>query len=206
MQLLVFGASGKVGKLVTAEALRRGHLVIGVIHNGSLNPCQGLTVVKADIYNHTEVENLVKDVDGVLIALSSWHTKSKNIVSTATATIVQAMQKQGIKRVVSLTGNLASAKGDKTGLVKYIFKSILHLVSPKVLNDGDNHIANLENSKLDWTTVRSPIMTNQSNPAYSCSLTEVSLTIPRIAVAICMLDLVETSQWVRRAPLVSAGK
>ncbi|MCA9325223.1 NAD(P)H-binding protein, partial [Candidatus Saccharibacteria bacterium] len=77
--------------------------------------------------------------------------------------------------------------------------------APKVLRDGEDHLAILSKSDLDWTVVRSPVMTGGSGVGYKLQDSPNGLLINRSAVAKAMVDLVETNAWVKQAPYINNG-
>ena len=76
----------------------------------------------------------------------------------------------------------------------------------KILADGEKHIRLLEESGLDWTVVRSPIM-NERGDAMGFKLTDKRpapwATVNRRSVAAGMLRLVEDRKYSRQAPFIT---
>ncbi|MBB93237.1 MAG: hypothetical protein CML68_01330 [Rhodobacteraceae bacterium] len=71
MKLLVIGASGMVGSRVAAEALSRGHEVIGAVRTPSnLADAPGLTPLKLDVTDGTAVAAAARDADVIVGAVS----------------------------------------------------------------------------------------------------------------------------------------
>lgn len=204
MQVVVFGASGKVGRLVVVDLLADGYNVKAFVH--SKNPFgrhKNLKVVRGDIYNATSVEKAVKGSDAVISCLGSWGSKKQNVVSSGTKNVITAMKKCNVRRVITLTG-MAFASQDKPKFIDKIGRSILKLGAPKILEDGEKHIKLLEKSGLDWTTLRSPVMTNSTNKSYALNLRLAGFfaTIPRNAVAKAMVDQIKSSDYIEQAPVI----
>lgn len=205
LRIAIFGASGKVGRLVVDEALARGHEVVAFVHSHPLPEHKNLSTVKGDIYNASEVAAAIKGSDAVICALGSWGTPKKDVVSSGVKNMIPAMQGAGIKRIISLTGHGASAPSDKFELTHEFSRLILLILVAKILKDGELHIKLLNQSDLEWTALRSPVMNNRGNPG------EYKLrrkrpwplaTINRQAVAQCMVDLIETREFIRQAPFL----
>lgn len=205
MKVVVFGASGKVGRLVVAELLKRGHSVVAVTHMSNLPEQPGVTVVKANVYDRTSIENAVAGCDAVISVLGSWGTPQKNVLSTAMQVIIPAMKSNTIKRIVSLTGNGAGLAGANSGLTERLNRLGMLIAAPKVLRDGEDHIQLLADSGLDWTVLRSPPMLANGSAAYKLASRFAGTTIPRQAVATAIVDLIETNDWQGRAPFINRG-
>lgn len=203
MQVTVFGATGKVGSLVVSELLLLGHSVIAFTHTSALTEKAGVRTISGDIYDRASVEQALVGSGAVISALGSWGTAQKNVLSTAMQMLIPAMKVQGIKRVVSLTGNGAGIPGVEGGLVEKVNRLGMLLVAPKVLRDGEDHIRLLTDSELDWTVLRSPPMNNHGNTGYKLVEHFAGTTVNRQAVAKAMVDLVATDDWLRRAPFIN---
>lgn len=71
LDILVYGATGKIGSLAVAVALERGHRVAAV----SRNPAQidsapaGLTAVRGDLLDEASIAMLVRNRDVVIVAV-----------------------------------------------------------------------------------------------------------------------------------------
>jgi putative NADH-flavin reductase len=213
MKIVVFGASGQVGRVVVRQALERGHKVVAFVHkNNPFEPADNLEVVTGDIYRGEDARKVVTGCDAVVSCLGSWGRKTpdgnRNVLSAAMANIIPAMREQKINRVITLTG-AGAAPPDRP--MTFIQKLSMKLAAPfpagKVFADGEHHMHVLMESGLDWTTIRSPVMNSGSSKAYVLKDGAGSPfpTIGREAVAASMLDQLESSEWSRKAPALSRG-
>jgi putative NADH-flavin reductase len=202
MKILVFGASGKVGRLVITELLGRGHEVTAFVHSHELPDTPHLTSVRGDIYDRSSVQAAIANQEVIISALSSWGSKDKNVLSTAMQMIVPAAEAAGIRRLVSLTGDGAQAAGDSVSFLKHLTHPLLNFLAPKILRDGEDHIEILAHSKLNWVVLRSPVMTNRPAGRYALSVKSAGLLIPRTTVAKAMTDLAESSEHPGSAPFI----
>lgn len=205
MQITVFGANGRVGRLVVKEALRRGHIVLAFVHGDSLLPARSsLTVLQGDIYDQEAVNRALSGSQVVISCLGSWHTPNKDILSSGMKHIIPAMQASGIRRIVSLTGADARDEYDKPDLIHRCAHLALRVIAPRILKDGEEHIRLLRQSDTDWTVVRSPVMNNFGKDTYrfSLGLAPVWTTINRAGVAKAMVNLVEAGQFIKAAPVI----
>jgi putative NADH-flavin reductase len=105
VRITVFGASGKVGRLVVWEILRRGHQVHAFVH--SRNPFEGqeeVTVVNGEVADTVAVHAALADSDAVVSTLGGWGKTSSDVLATGMTTIIPAMQALHLTRIVTLTG------------------------------------------------------------------------------------------------------
>ena len=80
LKILVYGATGKVGRHVVDEALNRGHIVTAVSRDSSriTQIHDNLSAVQGDILNPESVASLVADQDVVIISVRGIVGKSKD--------------------------------------------------------------------------------------------------------------------------------
>ncbi|MDB5182173.1 MAG: NmrA family protein [Candidatus Saccharibacteria bacterium] len=165
MHITVFGANGKVGRLVVKTALGHGHSVTAFVHsNSSFSHHPHLTIYRGDIHNPQSVSKAISGADAVVSTLGSWHAPRKDILSSGMQTIIPAMQQYGVRRIVSLTGADARMSGDEMSRWHRITHACLFLFARKVLRDAEEHIRLLQASHLDWTVIRSPVMIEFGDP------------------------------------------
>lgn len=204
MKVVVYGASGKVGRQVVRRLLDKEISVTAFIH--TKNPFADnpkLKVIRGDIFILKDVENAMKGADAVISTLGSWGTKHQNVVSSGIKNILLAMDKHNIKRVISLTG-IAFCEDDKPSKLDRLNHALIKLGAPKILKDGEDHIALLGKSDTDWTVIRSPVMTNSRTSTYQLvdKLAGIFAYIPRSAVARAMVEQIKSSEHIKKAPVI----
>jgi putative NADH-flavin reductase len=207
-QVTVFGANGRVGSLVVAELLLRGYAVVAFVHNTHQLPANDqLQIVQGDIYNMQDVDRAIRGSSAVISALGSWGTPKKNILTAGMTNIINGMQRQSISKIVSLTGADARASGDVLSVVHRVMHLGLTIVAGRVLHDGERHIELLHQSNLDWSVVRSPIMssdrTDDEQYVLSSSRPLPWQTIPRRLVVLALADLLHDTTWQQKSPYIS---
>ncbi|HET8992081.1 MAG TPA: NAD(P)-binding oxidoreductase [Candidatus Saccharimonadales bacterium] len=210
MQVTVFGASGKVGQKVVQKLLSNGYDVVAFTHNSAVAEADRLTIAHGDIHSLRDVIEAVKGSEVVISAVGSWGTKEKDIVSKGIDNIISAMITNKTRRVISLTGSDAIDSSDKHSSLSSLMHALINL-SParKILQDGEKHIELLKNSNLDWTVLRSPVMTNSGDSGkYELVLRRPKpwATINRQSVAEAMVSLIDDRSYYKKAPFIQRTK
>lgn len=205
-QVTIFGAGGRVGRRTVTLALERGYNVTAFVHHAaSFAVNERLRVVEGDIYNPVDVERALEGSTAVLSTLGSWGTPRKDILTVGMQHIIPTMQQFGSATIVSLTGADVRAPGDSLGLVHRLTYPLLRLFAGKIIADGERHLELLANSSLDWTVLRSPVMTTRSGGHYRIGVRRPLpwQTIPYDTVATAMVDALQDRTWRRQAVYVS---
>ena len=107
MKVALLGARGFVGSVLLKEALDRGHIVTAIVrHPEKLEKREGLTARAGDVYDSTSLATLIQGNDAIISAFNpGW--KNPNLYDDqvrGTASIIAAIKKAGIKRVLWVGG------------------------------------------------------------------------------------------------------
>ncbi|CAN5189661.1 hypothetical protein BH09PAT3_BH09PAT3_0290 [soil metagenome] len=205
MKITIFGASGKVGRLVVDKLLQQGHTVTVFVHQSSVfEPSEQLKIIKSDVHNAAFVEAAVRGSDAVVSTLGSWHTPTKDILSAAMSYVIPAMQKEGIKRIITLTGSAAWAPGDTISFGNKLSHKVFSFIAKDIIRDSETHLILLADSGLDWTSIRSPIMRKGASRGYTLNsdMPGATETIERDAVAQAIVDQLTATDQLTKAPQI----
>lgn len=118
MNIVVFGATGNVGRRIVAEALRRGHEVVGVVRDPTAVATAdvGVPLVRGDATDPQSVATVASGADAVVSAISPRPNErglpAPSLVENSRA-LITGLRKAGVKRVVYVggTGSLEVAPG-----------------------------------------------------------------------------------------------
>jgi putative NADH-flavin reductase len=205
MRITVFGAAGRVGKLLVEEALGRGHEVtaFGRAVDSRL-PLKHPSLIKlpGDLLQASEVEAAVAGREAVLTAHGSarggWPDNSENAIRN----VIAAMEKEGARRLISV-----SAAGMEHRLGGFLFWGVFQpLVLRKAYADLRRMEAAIEASALDWTIVRPSGLTEGPRVGDYDAAPEERLKTFRISradVAHFMLEELEAGRWIRQKPALA---
>ena len=109
MKIVLFGATGNVGRRVAAEALRRGHDVVGVVRDPDAveSPDPRVTLVRGDATDAASIASVVKGAHAVVSAISprpnARGLPAPSLASNARA-LIAGLRKGGAKRVLYVGG------------------------------------------------------------------------------------------------------
>jgi len=106
MKLIVFGATGHVGRAITDEVLRRGHDVTAVVRDLSrlTGAYPKLDVVAGDIGKPSTYIDVLRHADAVIASISARRDKDVSSVARNASTILDAAAKAGVSRLAWVGG------------------------------------------------------------------------------------------------------
>jgi uncharacterized protein len=165
MKLIIFGATGMVGKQLVQQALFKNHTVKAFGRNVHTTDyitefgtaTEHLELVQGALFDENEVFNAVKGCDAVLSAIGGSIDGTDKARTLGIKNIIKQMQKNGIKRIVAL-GGLGVLDAADIGLLidkedyptQYKAVGLEHKKAYEFLNE----------SNLDWTFVCPPNIIN----------------------------------------------
>jgi len=103
-KLVVFGATGYAGGKIAAEALRRGHQVVGVARNAGSVP-EGVEEIQGSLHDEELVARVVKDADVVVVATPARAIDGKKLID-AVPSLARIARENGVR--LSFVGGAAS--------------------------------------------------------------------------------------------------
>ena len=208
MKLAIFGATGRTGIPLVEQTLAAGHEVVALARASSSLPIQHpkLTVIQGDVLNQADVEKVVQSSNAVLSVLGHRKESPRDMQTVAIRYIIAAMEKYGVKRLVSLTGAGVDAPQDRPKLFNHLIKTALRVMSGDVLRDAVHHAEVIRNSTLDWVIVRVPMLTDGPHTGkYRVGWVGINTgaRIARADVADFLLKQVADNTYLYQAPMIS---
>jgi putative NADH-flavin reductase len=171
-RLVIFGANGPTGQILTRQALSQGYCVTAVTRRPEQFGQQhdNLRVVYGDVYDLASVADSIKGQDVVvsLVGLPySW--KPVTIYSQCATAIVLGMQRAGVRRLLFTSSGGTNPHYDPTEgfIFGRIIKPTIGRSTYKNLREAE---AVVMQSDLDWTIVRPARLVNHPTiGAYLCA-------------------------------------
>jgi putative NADH-flavin reductase len=209
MKIAIFGATGKVGRHLVDQALQRGDEVTVFVRDTSKLTTQRqerLKVVQGDVLDPKDVEQAVVGTDAVLSTIGHTKTSSKDVLTEGIKNIVAAMNKHGVRRLISLTGAGVRDPKDEPKLVDRIIGSLLELVQRDLLEDSIGQARVIKESDLEWVIVRAPVLNEgEKKGEYRIGYVgkESGTRLSRADVADFMLKQTTDDTYLHQAPVIS---
>ncbi|MDJ0796860.1 MAG: SDR family oxidoreductase [Calothrix sp. MO_167.B12] len=154
MKLLIFGATGTIGRQLVEQALEQGYTVTAFARNPAKLNIQhaNLKAFQGDVMDITSVEQAVQGQDAVVCVLGSGQKLTGTIRSEGTQQIIQAMEKAGIQRFICQS---TLGAGDSWENLNFFWKYIMFgFLLRQVFADHQKQEGYVKQSHLDWTIIR----------------------------------------------------
>jgi nucleoside-diphosphate-sugar epimerase len=210
MQIVIFGANGMTGRLLTRRVLDAGHSAVAVTRRPDDFPITDprLTIAGADV-RRDGLAGIVAGADAVLSTLGVPFTREPvETYSTGSRNIIRAMRQTAVNRlaVVSSTGAYPAPGRHHTPLMLRLFEPIITRTIGKTVYDDIRRMeALVRQSSLDWTIVRpSGLFDLPDSTNYVAGETDpVGAFTARIDLADYLVKLAEDGTARRKTVVVS---
>jgi putative NADH-flavin reductase len=214
MKLVVFGANGPTGRLITAQALDAGHIVTAFTRHANTFPIhhEGLRVAQGDALDAIAVAEAVAGQDAVLSTIGTRYSRKPiTLYSESAANMIQAMRDHGVRRLVCVSSSVTDpATRSKSTGGGVVFEKILKPFITNVV--GNSMYADLLRMErlvmatdLDWTIVR-PSGLFETPAVTEYRLAEDFLRerfTSRADLAACLLQQASSDQYLRKTVAVA---
>lgn len=199
MNIIVFGASGGVGREVVKQALDKGYRVTAYVRDRSRLPIQhaNLTMAVGDGMDEAAVVRVIQGQDAVLCCAGGRGMGKSTLMAEMTRHIIAGMKRHGVTRI----GYVASAgiHGELNGLMG---KFIMFLLR-NPLADHRRAYEQLRASGLQWTVARPMSLKDDAGTGQYRESAEgtapAGTKIARADVAHFLLRTLEDDQYVHQS-------
>ncbi len=205
MKIVIFGASGRTGKLLVNNCLEAGHQVIAYVRNEKSieQKHDNLQIVLGQL---SEIEKLRSTISGADACISTLGgnslTKSSTEFTQGISNIIQAMEDEKVKRFVYMTSiGAGESKKLMAPIVRFL---IAGLVLRVPLADHAMNESKIVASKLDWTIVRPGGLRDE--PAAPSlrhgtgkEIIKGNLHVPRLDVAKFLLEQISDLRYLKKS-------
>lgn len=207
MKIVVFGATGAVGKQVAIQALGLDYKVTAFVRGDKsrleeLNH-RNLHIFQGNVLDPAAVKQAIEGQDAVICVLGAG--KKGGVRAPGTKNIVEAMENLGVKRFICQS---TLGAGDSRANLNFFWKYIMFgWLLKEAYIDHQLQEEYVINSNLDWTIVRPGAFTD--GPAtgkfkHGFPPTEkTKLKISRADVAMFLLMQLESDKYLRKTPGLS---
>ena len=208
MKIVVFGASGGMGIKVVEQALDAKHIVTAFLRTPSKIAIQhpNLTLFQGDVMNAVAVENAIAGQEVVISVLHTTRPPVPGMMEIAAKNIISAMQKHGVRRIISTTGAAVPQPEDQPKVGDRLINVLISIFDKNFVVDSSANVRVIQASDLDWTIVRFPRLTDGAHTgkyrvAYLGKGSGTQIT--RADGADFVVKELTEKKWLRKAPVVS---
>jgi putative NADH-flavin reductase len=161
-KLVVLGANGGIGRQAVEIALKQGHHVTAILRTPAkltiTHP--NLVVVEGDIMKPETLEKYLENKDAVISAIGKNSLKKTTLYSQGSKNLLNAIGKMGPIRVFFISASGLEVNPSHNFFIRLATKYILQRLLKNMYADLEKMEKTVKESKLNWTIMRPPKLTN----------------------------------------------
>jgi putative NADH-flavin reductase len=205
MHLAILGATGATGTSLTEQARAAGHDVTAIVRDParlSIPAHEGVRVVTADVMDPASIAPALDGADAVISAIGPRGTGPTTVIRDSVRSIIQAMEKTGLRRFVQVSGSIVADEGESP-YMRYLVKPVARRTFLRyVCADMRGGEEEIRQSGLDWTILRPPALTSKAATGSYRTAIDSNLphgfSVSRADLAACILGLLDDPKVVGR--------
>ena len=199
MEVTVFGATGRTGRLIVAELARRGHAACAVTRRPAEVPGAAAHRVM-DLSDAGALRAAAGE--RAISALASGRG------NPACSTLARALAPRGDLRFVTVGGAAVDAPGDDKVWPERVFGPLLARLVGEMIRDRQRELAILAAGAARWTMLRPPRLVDGPATGRACLSFErpVSGRVRRADLAAVAVSALDDPALERRAPFVAEAR
>lgn len=211
MRIVIFGANGATGRLLTQQALHAGHTVTAVTRRPETFPIAhpDLRVAEGDVHHRLVTAEAMAGADVVLSTLGVPFSRQPiSVYSDGIASIAEAMEKHGLTRVVVVSSSAVVPTRHADG--GFLLNRVMQPLVTKTIGKttyADMRVMEefLRASPLEWTVMR-PGGLFDADTVSDYELREdrsERVFTSRVDLAASVLAQATSREWIRRCVAVN---
>ena len=206
MKVIIFGASGSIGRNLVSQALEQGHAVTAFVRDpaGFDIRHDNLSIALGDVLEATSVQKAVAGHDAVMCSIGAG--RKGGVRAEGTCNIIAAMKANGVRRLIcQSTLGIGESWNNLNAFWKYLMFGLF--IRPAYLDHVEQEKL-VRESGLDWSIVRPAAfidgeLTGQYRHGFPANANDTKLEISRADVADFMLKNLVDNTYLHKTPGLS---
>ena len=206
MKVIIFGASGSIGRNLVSQALEQGHAVTAFVRDpaGFDIRHDNLSIALGDVLEATSVQKAVAGHDAVMCSIGAG--RKGGVRAEGTRNIIAAMKANGVRRLIcQSTLGIGESWNNLNAFWKYLMFGLF--IRPAYLDHVEQEKL-VRESGLDWSIVRPAAfidgeLTGQYRHGFPANVNDTKLEISRADVADFMLKNLVDNTYLHKTPGLS---
>lgn len=206
MKVIIFGASGSIGRNLVSQSLEQGHAVTAFVRDPARFDMQhdNLSIAVGDVLEAASVQKAVPGHDAVMCTIGAG--RKGGVRAEGTRNIIAAMERTGVKRLIcQSTLGIGESWNNLNAFWKYFMFGLL--IRPAFLDHKEQEKL-IRESDLDWSIIRPAAfidgeLSGQYRHGFPATANDTKLEISRADVADFMLKNLVDNTYLHKTPGLS---
>lgn len=158
--IAVIGGNGKAGRYLVKELLQHDHRIRLLLRHPEQFPVSDprIAIVPGDVRDIKAVNTLLEGSSALISTLGQPKGEPVPLFSEAARIVGRALEAQGLKRAILLTGLSIDLPGDRKSERVAALSAYMRQAFPEIIADKQREYEIWRDSAADWTLVRVPLI------------------------------------------------
>jgi len=209
-QITILGATGFVGKPLLQKAIDNNFKVKILARNKEnlQNYTQSIEVIEGNYFDKDKLQSAMEGSEAILSTIGppmncrlSATDEDKYI--NALAYIIKQMQVNKQTRWINISGAGVKMAHENTPLARKLLRVKLMAESKSIINIKDRELQLLEQSNIDWTSIRPPMIKEKVEGDFVVDGNKfLGMVVDVNQLCEFMLAEINNTKWLKNAPVV----
>ncbi len=211
MNVLIFGASGGIGKWAIHYALQNGHQVTAYVrHPEKMQIADDhLTIMQGELTDKEKITRALSGQDAVIWCVGIPMKRSYPGMNSLEGhrVLIQAMKEQGVKRLIDWGAPSIQSPQDRKSFITIVPGILAGIAFPQAKKEMVSIGKLLQTSSLDWTLVR---FMAPKNAPYTGKVkvgfgdVKMKFSISRADIGAFMVEQVNSGCYIGLMPIIGS--
>ncbi len=209
-QITIFGASGMLGKNLLQKAIYNGLKVKVLSGNKEMLQefAQTIEVIEGDYFNKNKLKSALEGSDAILSTIEppmndKLSSADEGLYINSLNYIIHQMLANNQSRWISISGAGIKLANENLSLARKLLRVKLKTESKSSVKIKDRELQLLEQSHLDWTNIRPPMIKEEVVGEFVADKNKfVSMAVDVNQLSEFMLAEISNKEWLKKAPVV----
>jgi putative NADH-flavin reductase len=210
-QITILGATGLVGKNLLQKAISNGIKVKVLARNKEKirDFVQAIQVIDGNYFDKDKLQNALEGSEAILSTIGPPMNGKLSIDDednyiNSLAYIIKLMQANKQTRWISISGAGVKMSNENLPLARKLLRVSLKAASKSTIIIKDRELQLLEQSKLDWTNIRPPVIKEEVEGEFVADENNfLGMTVDVNQLSDFMLNEITNNAWVKKAPVIA---
>lgn len=211
MRIVIFGATGGIGKFAVKHSLDKGYEVVAYVRNPEKLKIthKNLSFVIGELNDYQQIKQAIKGCDAVISILGVPMKFTYKIMHSLEGhqNIIRAMKHLGVSRLIGWATPSVSYSKDTRSFITIVPGIIAGIIFPKAKKEIIAIADSIQSNNLDWTIVR--FMAPKNTPyigkvKVGFGDKKMNFNISREDIASFMVNQIESTEYLHSMPIIGS--
>jgi putative NADH-flavin reductase len=209
-QITILGATGILGQKLLQKAIDKNIKVKVLARNTDKlrDFMQAIEVIDGNYFDKEKLQNALEGSEAILSTIGpsincQLSSDDENDYINSLAYIIEQMQANNQSRWLSISGAGVKMAHENLPLARKLLRVKLMASSKSIIDIKDRELQLLEQSNLDWTSVRPPFIKEEIKGEFVADKNKfIANTVDVNQLSDFILAEIINNEWIKKAPVV----